>query len=306
MPAGLRQRAPSCILAGDEPRVDLVAPSAAMSGTVTAELGYLDYPCKADDGRELHYYADFAGSTNARLRQHRVTIADARAHRGALSLERNGFELQRWPTAVRDFADTPAISERYVAECEALVRRLTGCDATFQAGPIHCRFDNVDDPQARYDGKPAHYVHTDYSPASARMSLSVLPQGGAGFARLAVYNIWRVLTPPPQSRPLAVCDVTTLRPGDEREAKVVMGYADGEVEFFTQLYHPGEHHRWYYFSDMTPGEVLVFKCFDSHLSHASYVPHCAFRDPGQPPGAARMSIEARIWAAFREQEARVT
>jgi hypothetical protein len=77
-----------------------------------------------------------------------------------------------------------------------------------------------------------------------------------------------------------------------------MGYADGDVEFFTQLYVRREHHRWYYFSDMTPGEVLVFKSFDSDAARAGYVPHCAFLDPNRGAGAARMSIEARIWAAF--------
>jgi len=271
-----------------------------MAGTVTAELGYLDDPCKKDDGRELHYYADFARTTNARLKPRPARIEDARGHAGELSLERNGFALHRWPTEVRDFVDTAAISDRYVAECEALVRRLTGCDACFQAGPIQCRFDNVNDPMHRYDGAPAHYVHSDYSPASARMSLAWLPEDCSDFARLAVYNIWRVLTPPPQSQPLAVCDVTSLRPGDEQESKVIMGYADGEVEFFTQLYHPQERHRWYYFSDMTPDEVLVFKCFDSDPTRAGFVPHCAFVDPGLPAGAARMSIEARIWAAFRQ------
>jgi hypothetical protein len=271
-----------------------------MPGTVTAELGYLDDPCKQDDGRQLHYYADFAGTTNARLKLCPVQIEDARGQEDELILERNGFALRRWPTQIRDFIDTAAISDRYVAECEALVRRLTGCNATWQAGPIHCRFDNVDDPLARYDGAPAHYVHSDYSPTSAEMSLSWLPEDPSRYARLAVYNIWRVLTPPPQSQPLAVCDVTSLQPGDERESKVIMGYADGDVEFFTQLYRPHARHRWYYFSDMTPEEVLVFKSFDSDYTRAAYVPHCAFLDPARPAGAARMSVEARIWAAFSQ------
>lgn len=271
---------------------------ADMPGAVTAELGYLDDPCKADDGRDLHYFADWGRTTNARLRPRPVRIADARGRGDELTLDRHGFALHRWPSEVRDFVDTDAISESYVAECAMLVRSLTGCDATFQAGPIHCRFDNLRDPLARYDGAPAYYVHSDYSPASAEMSRALLPGGGGGFARLAVYNIWRSVTPPPQSRPLAVCDVTSLQPGDAQESQVVMGYNTGDIEFFTQLYRPRDAHRWFYFSDMAPDEVLVFKCFDSDPGRASFVPHCAFRDPGQPEGAARMSIEARIWAGF--------
>ncbi|MDG2004221.1 MAG: CmcJ/NvfI family oxidoreductase [Novosphingobium sp.] len=269
-----------------------------MSGAVTAELGYLDDPSKLDDGRELHYFADFAGSTNARLKPHPARIEDKRGREGELTLDRNGFSLARWPTHFDDFIDTAAISDRYVAECEDLIRQLTGCDATCQAGPIHCRFDGVDDPLARYDGAPAHYVHSDYSPTSADMAKAWLPDSLTGYPRLAVFNVWRVLTPPPQSQPLAVCDARSLRAGDAEESKVIMGYDDGEVEFFTQLFHPRERHRWYYFSDMTPDEVLVFKSYDTDAARASFVPHCAFLDPNQPAGAVRMSIEARIWAAF--------
>jgi hypothetical protein len=49
-----------------------------MSGTVTAELGYLDNPCKIDDGQPLHYYADFARTTNVRLKARKIQISDAR------------------------------------------------------------------------------------------------------------------------------------------------------------------------------------------------------------------------------------
>jgi len=273
-----------------------------MQGTlafVTAELGYLDDPCKRDDGRELHYFADWKRTTNARLKPRLVRIENARGREDELSLERNGFALHHWPSAIGDFVDTPGISDNYVGECEELIRDISGCDVTFQAGPIHCRFDNIADPLARYDGSPAHYVHSDYSPTSAAMSQALLPNERNGFARLAVYNIWRSVTLPPQSQPLAVCDVTSLQPGEEQESKVVMGYADGDVEFFTQLYRPSDTHRWFYFSDMTPDEVLVFKCYDSDPGRAGFVPHCAFRDPNCPQGSARMSIEARIWAAFR-------
>jgi hypothetical protein len=270
-----------------------------MAGTVTAELGYLDAPFKQDDGRELHYYADFSGSTNARLKPRPVAIQDARGHVDDLTLDRNGFALQRWPTQVPSFIDTQAISDQYVGECEALIRDLTGCDATCQAGPIHCRFDGVTDPKGRYDGRPAHYVHADFSPASVALSKEWLPADLAGYRRYAIYNIWRVVTPPPQSQPLAVCDAATLRPEDAQESRVILSYPDREaVEFFTLLFHPHPRHRWWYFSDMTAEEVLIFKSFDSDAARAGYVPHCAFRDPAGPAGAARVSVEARIWAAF--------
>jgi hypothetical protein len=171
---------------------------------------------------------------------------------------------------------------------------------TIQAGPVHCRFDGVADPKGRYDGKPAHYVHTDYSPRSFAMTVEALPIDAGSYSRCAVYNFWRVVTPPPQSQPLAVCDVTTLRSGDEQVSKVTLSYPDGRnIEFYTQLYHPNARHRWYYFSDMTVEEVLVFKSFDTDANRASSVPHCAFRDWSQPGNSKRVSVEARILATFK-------
>jgi hypothetical protein len=270
-----------------------------MSGPLTAQLGYLDDPCKKDDDLGLHYFADFSRSTNARLKPVQVIIEDARGHAGRLTLEREGFTLVRWPTSIRDFIDTQSISDAYIAECGALIRHLSGCDLTLQAGPIHCRFDGIVDPKGRYDGRPAHYVHTDYSPASFNMCIAALPAQFANCPRYAIYNIWRVLSPPPQSQPLAVCDATSLQPGDEQESKVILAYPDGEdVEFFTQLYRPSARHRWYYFSDMTADEVLVFKSCDSDPDESCFVPHCAFRDGSLSGEAVRMSIEARILAIF--------
>jgi len=270
-----------------------------MTRSVVAELGYLDDPYKEDDGCDLHYYADFTRTTNARLRPAAVTITDARTLTDAPTLDGNGFTLARWATAISDFIDTEAISDAYIAECEALIRQLTGCDKTAQAGPIHCRFDRVADPRQRYDGRPAHYVHADYSPDSAQLSRGWLPPEWADFPRVAVYNVWRVLTPPPQSRPLALCDTSSLRDGDECQSRVILAYPGGhDVEFHTQLYHPRPWHRWFYYSDMVPEEVLVFSSFDTARGQAGFLPHCAFADPNQPTHSARMSIEARVWAGF--------
>ena len=65
------------------------------------------------------------------------------------------------------------------------------------------------------------------------------------------------------------------------------------------VYRPNPQHRWFYFSDMTVDEVLVFKQHDSDPSRAHRVPHSAFADPSCPPGVpTRGSAEARILAVF--------
>jgi hypothetical protein len=275
-----------------------------MARDIDAQVHYLDDPHKLDDGRPLHYFADFTRTTNARLAPHGVRVRDGREEVERLSLDREGFTIARWPTKITDFIDTPAIEPEYVAECEALIRKLTGASRTWSAGPIHCRFDGVSDPRERYDGKPAHYVHADYSDASARQTIEHLCGRPSSYARLAIYNIWRVTTPPPQSKPLAVCDASSIGKAEAYESGVTLSYPDGtDVDFLTTLYRPRAGHRWYYFSDMTPDEVLVFKSHDTDPARAGRVPHCAFVDDSVSGGAVRMSIEARVLAAFEEEAA---
>ena len=63
------------------------------------------------------------------------------------------------------------------------------------------------------------------------------------------------------------------------------------------LYNPA--HRWHYFRDMRPDEVLVFKAHDTDTRLAGRVPHTAFTDPTCPPGTpTRASVEMRGLAFF--------
>ena len=63
------------------------------------------------------------------------------------------------------------------------------------------------------------------------------------------------------------------------------------------LYNPA--HRWHYFRDMRPDEVLVFKAHDTDPRRAGRVPHTAFTDPTCPPGTpTRASVEMRGLAFF--------
>src|SRR3546814_7234187 len=60
--------------------------------------------------------------------RHAVPIHDMRPLAGALSLDREGFELLRRPTAVEDLYDDGAVESRYYAEIEALLQQALGAD----------------------------------------------------------------------------------------------------------------------------------------------------------------------------------
>jgi hypothetical protein len=120
--------------------------------------------------------------------------------------------------------------------------------------------------------------------------------------RLVGYNVWRVLSPPPQDVPLAVCDARTLARKDLVPAEGSYEECDPpwwNMECYLARYNP--EHRWIYFRDMRPEEVLVFRTFDFGPGWRAGVAHSAFDDPTCPPGVpARTSIEARAIALFDE------
>jgi hypothetical protein len=62
-------------------------------------------------------------------------------------------------------------------------------------------------------------------------------------------------------------------------------------------HHPG--HRWWYFSNMTADDALIFKFHDSDHARTWRCPHTAFRDNSFADANNRESIEAR-WVAFWE------
>ena len=118
-------------------------------------------------------------------------------------------------------------------------------------------------------------------------------------ARVVAYNLWRAITPPPQNPALALCDLRTVR-GDQlvrAESIGGRGAPQARMEFYVLRHDPD--HRWCWFSNLQPDELLVFQQFDTAAAGPSGCPHTAFLDPRCPPGApARASLEARAYAVF--------
>lgn len=270
----------------------------AQSRLRVAEMNYLDDPPQRDDGNVLHYLADFSGTTNVRLAPVPVQIHDARPDPTQLSLDRQGIMLVHAPSRIRSSQDADERGADYAEECAALIQDLTGAAATFGMPP-HCRFDGAPDTKGRFDGTPTRFVHADYSDGSALEFAGFFPIDVTHYPRFAIYNIWRVLTPPPQSVPLAVLDAGSLSPQDEIESVVVMNYPDKDhIVTRTTLYRPNPGHRWYFFSDMTPDEALIFKGHDSDPAQPKRSPHSAFIDAQCKADSQRISIETRVLAVF--------
>jgi hypothetical protein len=154
------------------------------------------------------------------------------------------------------------------------------------------------------NSRPALFAHIDRTPKTAP-GLGVDHFGAKAIAlkpgqRLAGFNLWRALSGPPQDTPLAVCDARSVDAGDRVEADGVYDYGPEPwttSEAYILRFNP--KHRWLYFRDMQPDELMIFRAYNWGPDFTPGVPHSAFEDPTCPPDApARISIEARAFAVF--------
>lgn len=266
--------------------------SGARPHSVHGELGF----CGDRIGRP-RFHANDQSRDELDIRNMPVEIEDARAFAESPHLDVEGFTLRRHVSAVTDFRDTAAIDRMHREEIRGLLLELTGADHIAVTSPGVLRFsERSPDSGALNNSRPARFVHIDCSDRTAAdFYRQSAPDDGRGIRRSAQYNVWRVMTPPPQDVPLAVCDARTLAGEDLVPADAVFD-RDGAVLFsFEALlvrYNPNQ--RWCFYSDMRPDEVLVFKTNDTDPAAAHQVAHGAFSDASSPKEAPpRASIEMR-------------
>jgi hypothetical protein len=251
------------------------------------------------------FHANDHGRDNWRRDVREVVFHDARGWSDPPRLDREGVELVAHRTAVQDFSDREAVRRLYGQELAELVRGVTGAKRVFGFGVGHLRYSpGTDRYMTGSNSQPAYFPHVDVTPKTAP-GLTASPFFGleaetlAPGERLVGYNVWRVVSEPPQDMPLAVCDVRTVARGDLVEADGV--YDDGEPPWMTAEAYLVRHnpaHRWIYFSDMRPDEALIFRAYGNEPVWLAGAPHSAFKDPTCAAGAGRISVESRAYAVF--------
>jgi len=262
---------------------------------------------RAYDGKLL---ADDLKCLNA-LEERSVPVMNARAI-AEPTLERNGLQLMRHSSAVGDFFNYEQMKAQYGREMEAFVGSAVGSNKVVI---IDCVLRGSAD---LINGNPgtriyeyAFKAHSDGDGDTfLAMAANIAPEETARYrnGRFAVYTVWRPLAPVEQ-KPLALCDGGSVS-RDDLVAAYYSGY-DDKAEMYPDLDFPppsvyfhlaySPDQRWFYFPDMTPDEVLIFKQWDSHPEGVLCVPHSAFEDPNTRLNPApRTAIEARAVAFFPE------
>jgi hypothetical protein len=238
-----------------------------------------------------------------------VTVRNARLA-GPFTLHEHGFCMGQHHTRVSDWQANYGPETPYAAEVCDAAKRLCGADVVVPMGGM-----------LRSSGEtgatvqpPAAEAHVDFTRAcaeriAARMYQNARPQGPA-YHRFMAFSFWRALSSPPQDMPLALCeggsvredegthntkvDVDVIPTGDALFAPI-----EGEEQMAAAtIFHHSPDHRWWYFPDMTPDEVIFIKFYDSDHSGAWRCPHTAFRDSSRPDAQPRRSMEFRALAYF--------
>ncbi len=225
------------------------------------------------------------------VEEHRMAVRDARAAR--LDLERNGFVLLNRPTHCPDLLDPEEVRRSYYPEIEAIVKSLTGASRVLMFGDVA----RTDAPGAAEGRLPSRGAHVDYDEGTVRMfTQRYAPDEAAQLLkrRFILMNLWRPVRIVERT-PLALCDASTVEPGDLNPSEVRGGLMDKDspvMRGFNLSHNP--RHRWYYVPSMSPDEILAFKLFDSEKGAMQWTGHTAIDDPSSAPDAApRQSLEIR-------------
>jgi hypothetical protein len=252
----------------------------------------------ADMVERPRYYANDHSRDVLTLNPHTVVIGDARGRRESPTLSREGFQLVSHRSSVADFRNPTEVAGVYPAEIERLLLQVSGADLVVVSSPGVLRFSEKSADAGKLNNSlPARFIHVDVSDVTARRfaDRSAPADLGRPIRRVAHYNVWRALSPPPQDIPLAVCDARTVTAADLVEADAVFDVpGTAEWSFEGWVIRHNASHRWSYFSNMRLDEALVFKTNDSDPREPHCVPHSAFDDPSCPAGVPpRASIEMR-------------
>jgi hypothetical protein len=260
--------------------------------TTTAELHYLKRTAEKP-ARYVMEPPPGVPSWNGVEDPRRVVIEDARGRESEFNLDRNGFALVKAPSLVQDFYDPDQIKAVYYPEVERLLRDTLGASrvAVFDHNVRNAGRDGLAQPSRR--------VHNDHTVNSAPRRVRDHLGADADELlqhRFGIVNVWRPIRGPVLDSPLAVCDARSFTDDDLIASDLVYPHVRGETS--SVEFKPG--HRWYYFSEQQPDEVLLIRVHDSaNDGRARLSFHTSFENPLAPAGAPpRESIEVRAMVFF--------
>lgn len=226
-----------------------------------------------------------------------VNIRDARPIADELSLDTEGFVLVRHKISCAGVRDPEIMRDKYLEEMVPFLKNY------FNASQVIPKRAGVVLRRAGTGSNLAPIsktAHSDYAPIMGPVLAAAENQEQGisirSYSRMMIIQAWRVLSAPPQDYPLALCDASTIHDDD----MVVVDFnrnKPGWHKSWSVCFNPD--HRWYYFPEMTPDELILWKGYDSATHFNVRSTHTAFDDRRTYPNAnPRESVEARFFVYY--------
>jgi len=196
------------------------------------------------------------------------------------------------------------VQETYWPECAELVKQRIGA---VKAVPYQWRHRRMETNEVKADGKntatkPVQNFHVDNDAETAEGNLrKALGDDEAERwlgKRWGIVNIWRPVGETVKQWPLALLDSHTIDRAQVTESILTVNNYKPNSKILR--YSPD--FRFYYCSDLTPDEALLFVDFDSQPDGMMVgVAHGAFEDHSSPKDAPlRRSTEVRVLVLMEE------
>jgi hypothetical protein len=237
--------------------------------------------------------------TTLETRAEAVEMHDARRLDPPARLDREGFELVRLPAPDPHWSQDDWVQSVYAPLAAQCVLDLTGATRalTFPSSWV------LRDTAGKGFAPAAQYVHMDREQENCRAL--VRAHFGEDAVRAArnfeVINVWRPLTPPPQDVPLALCDQRTTDRDDWLVCQTLEPQLKEEMKHIVPLSNPSN--RWYYFSNLTTDEAIVFRNYNDDVHGPAGCPHTAFHDDSVTASVPRASFEIRFYTFYEGERA---
>lgn len=242
---------------------------------------------------------------------------DARPIADELSLDKEGFKLIRYASPLAASGDAELLrreSLAYLEDLAPVIKETLG--ASWVVPRTASNTGLVVRSATRIKpGEPFHYarnkggievpypnVHMDYTEASAHnLARAENYQRGVPekpYSRMIIIQAWQAISPPPQDRPLALMDASTLDPADTfsfGSDPDPEDYSGDAIRARHVVFNPAQ--RWYYFSNMDRSDIVLFKGYDS--ANSATPPHGSFLNEDAAGHAhPRESVEGRFFVYY--------
>lgn len=197
----------------------------------------------------------------------KIKVTDLRGSEARTEFDSDGIEFLDYASAIEDFENGDGWKATYDQELVELLKARIGANEVI----VFDHTVRVDDPQAAR--RPARNVHNDYNKKGAEQRLVDLvgedraqefKQSGYGFV-----NVWRPVQDVIKSSPLGFIRTQSTKAGDWMDIGLIYPDRFGQILGVAA----NESHEWFYRSDMTPDEIVVFNIYDNrgrpHLAHSA-------------------------------------